>query len=612
LHVVEKTRILDPMPPSETDVQSARRQLDRILESPGFSRNERLSRFLRFVVEGRLEGREQDLKESVLAVEVFGRKTDYDPRRDPIVRTEAIRLRTRLAEYYSVDGRDDELVIELPKGGYVPQFVPRAPNQGSPADARQIRGRRRSLFAALGGLAVVLAGAGWWLSTREKQPIAIAVLPLENLSHNANDEYFADGLTAELIRNLSLFEGLAPRSQTSSFAFKNKPRNLREVGQQLGVEYILEGSVLRDGQQLRIIVHLVRVRDDFPLWSGQYDRELTDMLAVQDEISRGIVNGLRLKLESGRRRYETSVAAYDQYLRGRAADADVLKSGATILRNGLVFYEQAISKDPAFAPAYAALASSYAHLSATGAEAGRDEDIEKMRAAAEKALELDPLLPEAYDGMGEVYARDAKWTDAERSFRRALGLDPASSLSRLDFAYDLLLPLGRIDEAVRELRTAEKLDPLSPVVQARLDFALLSARRFEEVAARCEKEMNTVPNPQSAVDLGRARVGQGRFDEAIRLFSSAPAPAALAFAGNAYGRAGRGDEARKIAGQLKNPFMQSLVLAGFGDKDGTLGDLELTAKQGPLMLGRRLTFPEFNLIRGDPRVKELRRKVGLP
>ena len=177
---------------------------------------------------------------------------------------------------------------------------------------------------------------------------------MNNLSEDPANDYFADGLTDEIIRNLSIIEGLAVRSQTSSFAFKGKPRNVREVGKQLDAEYILEGSVQRSGQQLRINVRLVRVRDDIQLWSGKFDRELTDIFAIQDEISRGIVNNLRLKLGRGRRRYETSTEAYDLYLRARAVRGGL---GQGVMPGAVNLFEQAIAKDPSFAPAYAGLAA---------------------------------------------------------------------------------------------------------------------------------------------------------------------------------------------------------------------------------------------------------------
>jgi TolB-like protein len=261
---------------------SVEAELKRVLESPGFERNERLSRFLRFVVERHLEGRDHELKESVIGTEIFGRKPDYNPKNDAIVRTEARRLRALLNEYYIGAGKTDTLVIDLPKGGYAPTLTePRASASG----LRE---------AAILCLALTLAAAGWWRFHYQSAPVSIAVLPLVNLNQNSAD-YFADGLTGEIIRNLSIIEGLAVRSQTSSFIFKGKPRNVREAGKQLQADYILEGSVLRAGRQLRINAQLIRVRDDVPLWSGRYTRATTDVLAIQDEISRGIVNSLRFE-----------------------------------------------------------------------------------------------------------------------------------------------------------------------------------------------------------------------------------------------------------------------------------------------------------------------------
>src|SRR5262245_35673662 len=336
-------------------------QLERILQSPGFSRNDRLSRFLRFVVERHLEGRDNELKESLIAIEAFGRPPDYDPKRDPIVRAEASRLRARLSEYYLAQGKDDAVVIELPKGGYVP-VVRSAERTDKPAAPEGSKRRTWwvSVGAALALLVVVLASVGWWRLHPQNAPVPIAVLPLLNLNQDPAYDYFADGLTGELIRNLSIIDGLTVRSETSSFTFKGKPQKARDVGKQLEADYIVEGSVLRSGQQLRINVDLVRASDDFPIWSGRYDRELTDVFAIQDEISRGVVNNLRLKLGQGRRRYETSTEAYDIYLRARALQIE--HSGDPAPR--IPVLEQAIAKDPSFAPAYASLA--VAHLTLSG------------------------------------------------------------------------------------------------------------------------------------------------------------------------------------------------------------------------------------------------------
>src|SRR5205807_2013181 len=190
-------------------------------------------------------------------------------------------------------------------------------------------------------LTVALAVTGWWWIRHKSAPVTIAVLPLSNLSKDASNDYFADGLTDEIIRNLSIIDGLAVRSQTSSFVFKGKPRNVREAGKELGADYILEGSVLQVGQQLRINAQFIRVRDDFPLWTGRFDRESRDALAIQDDISRGIVNSLRLKLGRGRRRYETSAEAYDLYLRARSIP---IQRGVRGYNEVIGPFEQAIAK----------------------------------------------------------------------------------------------------------------------------------------------------------------------------------------------------------------------------------------------------------------------------
>jgi len=475
------------MPTAESDVQAARRQLERVLASPGFSRNQRLSRFLCFVVEQHLVDRDEELKESVIAVEVLGRSPDHDPRHDSIVRTEATRLRARLSEYYLGEGKDDPLVIELPKGGYVPLLRTVVPTVETETPSPEPPAKRPMrwvwLPAALACLAAGLVAVGWW-RFHQNAPIPIAVLPLVNLSQDASNDYFADGLTGEIIRNLSIIEGLAVRSQTSSFAFKGKQQNVREAGRQLSADYILEGTVLRAGQQLRITAQLVRVRDDFPMWSGRYDRELTDVFVIQDEISRGIVNSLRLKLGRGRRRYETSTEAYDLYLRASAME---LEQGVMGIDKSVGPFEQVIAKDPSFAPAYARLAWAYAWRS------GRPmfdaaEEMTKMRLAAEKAIQLDPLSAEAYEALGILYSRQAQWERAEKSFRHALELEPNRSLTRDHFAMYLLLPLGRIDDAVQQGRLAEtaiRLHLAFTPSSATASFRLTDSTKRLRIAQRC-------------------------------------------------------------------------------------------------------------------------------
>ncbi len=592
------------MPSLELEPEAVRRQLERVLKGTGFSRNERLSRFLRFAVEGHLDGKGHELKESVIAVEVFGRRPDFDSRLDPVVRTEAVRLRARLSDYYINEGKADPLVIELPKGGYVPHFREVEVEEerevtASRPEAAPARSRTR-FWIALGtaGFVVALAAFGLWWRLHQSEPIAIAVLPLENTSHDPANEYFADGLTGELIRNLSIIDGLAVRSQTSSFAIKGRSRNIREAGQQLQAEYILEGSVLRAGQQLRVNVQLIRVRDDFAIWSGQFDKELADVFAIQDDIAVGIVNNLRLKLGRGRRRYETSVEAYDLYLHARAQPQ---RSSPGVLAI-IDLYRQVIAKDTSFAPAYAGLAAAYAASSSQGFREDHTDELTQMRAAAEKAIQLDPLLAEAHEALGMMHARDGQWAQSEKSFLRAIELDPSDSTTYSDMTLVLLLPLGRIEEGVREMQIAEKNDPLSRSVQSSLAGALLSGGRYDEAAGHCQMARDTRC-------LGRARLGQGKTKEAIQILAASDKQ----YVGYAYGRAGRREEAEKYAvAAAPNAFTQALTFAGLGDKDRTLEALDRVAQLGAVRIGRALNSPEFALLRGDPRVKTLRKKMGLP
>ena len=596
----------DTMP----DAEMLRDELDRVLSSACFARSERLSQLLRFLVERYMEGRGSELKESVIGVEVFGRRPDYDPKLDSTVRTEAVRLRARLDRYYATDGAQDPLVIELPKGGY----VPRVRQPAAMCGVQRASPKQLWLAVVLAVFVVAATPTGVWWALYKTAPIPIAVLPLVNLSQDPDNEYFADGLTDELIRNLSIIDGLTVRSQTSSFALKGKPRNVHEAGTQLEVDYIVEGSVARNEQHLRINAQLVRVRDDVPVWSGKFDRELTDVFAIQDEISRGIVNSLRLKLGHGRRRYETSVEAYDLYLQARA-----LQNRRPIVEV-IDLFEKAIGKDSSFAPAYAGLAAFYAVRSSdNGPPDALDETLTKMRAAAEKAIQLDPLLAEAHSALGIAYARDGQWDLAERSLRRAIEIAPNVASTHSAYVNSVLFPLGRIEEAVQELRISVRNNPLSPQAHDLLADALLSAGRYDEAARECE--MLPAGYRGRSLCLARTWQLQGRATDAVRLLLAEPPPT-WGWMAYAYAKAGRHSEAETLMAEAptryprnRGPWQYALAFAGFGDKDRTIEQLERWAtirRVGPLRFGLTLNRAEFAFVRDDPRVKALRKNVGLP
>ena len=595
---------------SPVPADAVRRELDKVLASSGFVRNGRLSRFLRFAVERRLENRDSELKESVIAVEVFGRKPDFDSKHDPIVRTEAVRLRARLSEYYLNGGRADPWIIEMPKGGYAPIFRELRSTVTDFVAARTDRPwskLRITLAVALTFVCAVAAVALIWRD-REAKPIPVAVLPLESRGQDADGDYFSDGLTSEIIRDLSIIDGIVVRSQTSSFAFKGKPRSIREAGKLLNADYILEGSVFREGQKLRINVQFVRVWDDVPLWSTRFDRELKDVMAVQDEISRGIVNSLRLTLGRGRRRYEISAEAYGLYLRGVSLP----------LRQGLSGYDEcvgpleaAIAKDPSFAPAYAAVAVAYAFRSGQP-EFQIEEQIRRMRTAADEAIRLDPLLPEAHEAMGVAHARLAEWQQAQQSFHRAIELNPGDALPYRHLAFFVLFPMGRIEEALDQFNKGLKLDPLGSPIHYEMALALMAAGQHKAAEAHCEKVSAEWVQREECLLLAKLR--QGRVNEVIaavqpRIENRAPLRLVLACA---YARAGRRQDAEQLMAGIPDPLYQARVFAVLGDNEQTIEALERAVPEGPFRVGRELEYPEFAAIREDPGLKGLRKKVGLP
>jgi TolB-like protein/DNA-binding winged helix-turn-helix (wHTH) protein/Tfp pilus assembly protein PilF len=485
---------------------------------------------------------------------------------------------------------------------------------GSPLISGEFRSRKFTWGAiAVLATAFVLAGIGVWMPRQPSQHYSIAVLPLTNLSADAGSDYFSEGLTDEIISNLSVIDGLEVKSRTSSFAFKDQPRDIHQVGARLGANLVLEGSLLRSGNRLRVNVQLIRVADDSPIWSGRYDREMQDIFAIQENISQSIVNELRLKLYRDPNRYDTSLRVYDDYLKAKALLNGMPGPESNRILTSIPLFEAAVRTDSRFAPAYAGMGNAYAYLSATPRTFSPALAYPKMKEACERALQLDPLLPEANSCIGFVYARNHEWEKAEKSFRRALALNPNLSVSRQDFAIFVLVPLGKIDEAVREARVAVKLDPLSSKAQTWLDFALLIPGRYQEVLDNCQQAL--VVNPAIYLErqnLARALVQQGRIQEGITVLEKL-GEGSESFLGYAYAKAGRAGDAEKIAVAYRNwPWLQAIVYAGLGDKERAYTGLQQMAATGDPRVGTYSQIPELSILKGDPRLAELRRSLNLP
>ena len=479
---------------------------------------------------------------------------------------------------------------------------------------------RRVAYGAGAVTLLAALGIGWTPGVREilmrvpahaaKTP-TIAVLPFVNASSDPGNDDFIDGLTSEVIRHLAVIDGLQVRSQTSSFFFKNRPRDMREVAKQLQVALVVEAYVQRIGNQLRINAQLVRVPDDVPVWSNRFDRTLDGVFAIQDEISLAIVNELRLTLGRGQRRYQTNLAAYDLYLRGRAL---VARRGPESAEQAVRLFEQVIAIDREFAPAHAGLTDAYAAMSWAAVD-GADTALAGMRPAAVKALQLDPELAEAHAAMGLTYAREFDWTNAASSFDRALSLNPNLSEIRTSYSNSTLLPQGQTAKALEILAVATEMDPLSLAVKREVAIAQFFGGRYEEAIVNLRQVVAADPDFTYAANvLARALTFAGRPEEAIALWESRPQRSDWErWLLPAYVKTGRRADVDRLLNLPRNahPYRQALSYAALGDKERTFEALSRAAVVAPQRTAAVLGYPEMSLLRGDPRLDQLRRQFNL-
>jgi serine/threonine protein kinase/tetratricopeptide (TPR) repeat protein len=459
------------------------------------------------------------------------------------------------------------------------------------------------LFSGFAGLSRVAA-----VNISPAQRPIIAVLPFKNLSAEPDSEYFVDGLTDEIIQNLAVLKGLEVRSRTSSFVFKGGPRNLPEIGKQLGVNLVLEGSVLRAGNRLRINAKLVQVDGDVPLWAEPFDREVSDIFAIQEEISRAIVDKLRLTVGPGRRRENTDFDAYDLYVKARAL---VDRRGLPNARKAAELFQRAIAIDPGFAPAYAGLANAYAFMSFPFRGIPYRTAYPIMRPAAVKALQLDPLLSEAHAAMGWVYSYEHDWTNAERAFQQAIGLNPSLTQSYTSYSISTLQPLRKYDEALRLLREAARYDPLSLDVQREIGQVHLFSGRYAEAVDAFRSVVEVEPDfPFAQAFLAKSLAFAGKAEEAIAPLELDRGSPWLAYA---YVATGRRAEAEKLAAEFSaHPYRLTVISAALGDTRRATEALEQAALSEPHRVGRLLIEPELAALRTHPRVAAVRKKFGLP
>jgi serine/threonine protein kinase/tetratricopeptide (TPR) repeat protein len=458
-------------------------------------------------------------------------------------------------------------------------------------------------------------------ASREK---SIAVLPFSNVSADPENEYFADGMTEEIIAALSRVASLRVAARTSSFSFKNKNPHIKEVAAALSVGSVLEGSVRRSGKRVRITAQLVNVADGYQLWSERYDRELTDIFELQDEIAGEIARRLQVSLVGApaRERRTKNLEAYDLYLKGRFH----WEQRGDGLRRALECFESAIALDPGFALAHAGAADARTALTIWGLTRSADE-LPRAKKEAALAVQLDPLLAEAHSALAQVLVLwDRDWTGAEAGFRRAIELDPRFMPARYWYgAYVLYYAFGRTDEAVDEMHRALEIDPLSLVTQWNLSFVLYSAGRTDRIVAEVGDVVARAPESLfSHIMAGWGHLAAGEHERATEMMRYAVDRWsrnhwALAWYAEALIAGGRVEEAKAIHEEMiersRREFVPNFSLAAvpamLGDADRAIEFLRAAASDrewNTVLLAR---WPWFDRIRSDPRFAALVQEAGL-
>jgi len=455
---------------------------------------------------------------------------------------------------------------------------------------------------------------------------SIAVLPFVNSSADPENEYFSDGMTDELITALSKVEGLQVASRTSVFALKSLREDVRTLGSRLNVATVLDGTVRKAGNRIRITVQLSRVSDGRLLWSERYDREMSDVFAIQDEIAGTIVRTLRATLlgdlgDPTPVRYTANVKAYSLYLKGRFCWNRRTQEG---IREGIQYFEQAIAEDPEYALAYSGLADSYAlDLDYKGAPVF--EGMERAKAEAVKAIALDESLAEAHTSLGWVtFIYDWDWAGAEQQFRRAVELNPRYSTARQWYSW-FLAAMGRFEESLEHGRMAVELDPASVSIRRSMGWLQYYARQYDAALDNLRRGLAMNPTAEETHRLlGLVYMQQGSLDEATAAFKEALANSpndtmALAGLGHVAVRRGRVDEARTILGELEargrsryvSPVAQAQLYVSLGQRDRAFEWMDKAYQDRRGWLAYLKIEPLLDSIRDDARFQRMLERMRL-
>jgi tetratricopeptide (TPR) repeat protein len=504
--------------------EDVREQLRRILTSKSFRQVGRLNRFLEFVVEETLAGRGDRLKEFPIGVEAFGKESSFDPRMDPLVRVQARRLRSRLVRYYREEGQNDEIIIELPKGGYEPVF-----------QQREMAGVKRTVSAALISRNTILVRT--YADDRANRDLG----------------YFCSGLRHEIVHALLKLNGVRVTATA-------------EEGP-LNAALVVSGSVRKSRNSVRVISNLIDSESNCYLWSESLEKDLDEPLSAHEEIAKRIVQTLQAEMVNsevlvGLQRRTESSAAHSLYRQGRFHLDQRTEHG---LLKAVECFDKAVGEDPRYAPSHSGLADAHGLLAHYGVLAPA-EICTKAASNAAWAVLLDEKSAEAHTSLAHVKAaQDWDWRGAELEFRRAISLDPRYATAHHWYAMSCLVPLARLDQALDELQQAQALDPVSSIISRDLAVAFYYKRDFDRALEQCDHTIEQNPHFAAAYwTLGLVQDERGDFDEAIAAFQRAiqlspPSPRIQGALGRTFARAGKPRQAQKILDDLREQSKRRYV-----------------------------------------------------
>jgi TolB-like protein/DNA-binding winged helix-turn-helix (wHTH) protein/Flp pilus assembly protein TadD len=539
------------------------------------------------------------------------------------------------------DPHQPKYIITIPRRGYrfgveVHEVQPTADHVNPESDGDAVYKRRPWVAGAIACVMIALSAVAWWRDSgslrshilRRVRPVriqSIAVLPVRNLSGSVGQEYFSDGVTEALITSLAQIHALKVISRTSVMRYKNTTKSLPEIGAELKVDAVLEGSVQRQADRLRISAQLIEAATDTHLWAADYEGAVTNVLQLESSVAKAVAREIRVRVTPEESMHlnrvrNVALTAEDAYLRARYEHD---KRDETHLEQAIEHYRRAIQIEPDFAAAYAGLAVAWIQRGVWGAMAFRDPEVQ-ARNAAIKAIELDPNLAEAHAALAHTMMfYDSAWVSAEQQFRRALELDTNNVYAHVYYA-SLLEVMGRFSEGIAEAQYAASLDPLSSVVESECGRVLFRARRYDEAIQRFQHAIELDPQDFGAYTrLAEVYEQNGQFQKALGVMEEAfrirdGQPVLTAKLGRTYALLGRRSDAlnvlRNVAGPRTNPkWLLDISLAYFALGNHDQGFEWLTKavdqRQMAFLLG---IDPRFDSVRTDPRFDALQRRLGLP